>query len=86
VKYAIRLEHDGSGDAPQVIIHEEHGPDVMEVYENPVIVPGDWDHWAAGPLARRVLGLLNGEPEESMTTTGALAQTCGARRLPVDHE
>ena len=81
-KYCIRLDPDPRGGPPTVIIHEVDGPDVMEFYEVPRIVPGEWDRWAPGLFAQSVLQLLNGEePEDNRTTTGALCRSCGPRSV-----
>ena len=73
-KYAIRFDHDGSGDPPAVLIHETHGPDVIKVYEEPA--QAGEDDWVPGPLATKVVELLNWHEAHFMgPTTGSLAPT-----------
>lgn len=62
--YELWFDFDCEGEAPSVLISDETGSVVLEVFEEPTCTEPQWtsdsEDWQAGPLALQVLNLLNG--------------------------
>lgn len=65
MRYVITFDFDAEGDPPSVEISEALGPVVAEVHEEPTCTADGWtwspEYWVAGPLALRIVALLNGD-------------------------
>ncbi len=66
MRYILRLDFCDEGDPPSVEVYDcKEGTNVLGVFEEPTHITGgfSWndDDWTPGPLAERVLRLLNGE-------------------------
>jgi len=68
-KYRIWAKFDVEGEPPGVFICDAStalGTTIIEVFEEPTCAhPSGWswdaEDWTEGPLAKRVVGLLNGD-------------------------
>jgi hypothetical protein len=61
--YKIRFDFEAEDEPPRVYICDAGGSVVLEVFEEPVSLKGEWsweeDDWKPGPFAEGVLNALH---------------------------
>lgn len=73
IVYEINLDFDAEGDSPSVQIIDSDQGVILEVFEEPTLLRGQWsaaidaewswesEDWEPGPFAKRILDWLNSQ-------------------------